>query len=185
MKRSTAAALFAILLLAMLMRLLPLLRHLHWGSDFGEYYALTRAIVDDAVLPASYGGWGITYPQFPGLYVVNGAFVFAGASPDFAATVLVPALSALAVLPVFLIAVRVTRDDLAALVASAFLAVVMLHVYPTSHAIPASLGEVLLVGAVLMFLGLRRSPRLFVPALLAAFSVVVTHHLATYVLILA
>ena len=185
MKRSTAAALLAILLLAALMRLLPLLQHLHWGSDFGEYYALTRAIVDDGVLPAAYGGWGLTYPQFPGLYVVNGAFVLAGASPDFAATVLVPVLSAFAVLPVFLIAARVSGEDVAGLVAAAFLGVVLFTVYPASHAIPASLGELLLLGALLLFLGLRRSPAFFAPLLLSGWAVVVTHHLATYVLILA
>jgi hypothetical protein len=184
-KRSTASALFAILLLAITMRLLPLLQHLHWGSDFGEYYALTRAIVTDGVLPSQYGGWGVTYPQFPGLYVVNGAFVFAGASPDLAATILVPILSAFAVLPVFLIAARVTGDDLAALLGAAFVSVIMFHAYTTSHAIPASLGELLLLGAFVMFLGLPRNPRLFAPLVLTGLAVVVTHHLATYVLVLA
>lgn len=185
MKRSTAAALFAIFLLAVVLRLLPLLHHLHWGSDFGEYYALTRALVAEGTLPSRYDGWGTTYPQFPGLFVVNGAFVFAGASPDLAANLLVPLLSAFAVVPLFLIAARVTRDDLAALVASAFLAVVMFHVYPTSHAIPASLGGVLLLGALLLFLALPRDPRMFAPLVLAGLAVVVTHHLATYVLVLA
>lgn len=185
MKRSTAAALLAIALLAVLMRLLPLLRSLYWGSDFGEYYLLTRALASDGVVPAAYAGWGVTYPWFPGMLVVNGAFVHFGVSPDLAATVVVPLLSGLAVLPMFLLAARVTRDDLAALVAAAFLAVVMFHVYPTSHAVPAALGDLLLLGGLLAFLTVRRNPRAFVPLVLIGLALVVTHHLGTYVLLLA
>jgi len=184
-KRSTAAALFAILLLAVILRLLPLLKSMYWGSDFGEYYALTRALVQDGALPTAYGGWGVTYPWFPGLFVVNGAFVVAGMPADAVVVFLVPVLAAFGVLPMFLLAVRVTGDDGAGLAAAAFLGVAFPHVFPTSHGIPASLGDFLLLGALLLFLGVRRSPKLFVPLVLAGLATVVTHHLATYVLLLA
>ncbi len=184
-KRSTAAALFAILLLAVVVRLLPLLRTLYWGADFGEYYALARALVENGTVPSAYDGWGVTYPDFPGLYFVNGAFAFAGLSAEAAASVVAPALVGFVVLPVFLIAVRTTGDDLAALVAAAFLAVIMFHAYPTSHAIPAALGNLLLVAALLQFLSLQRSRAWFVPLALTGFAAVVTHHLATYVLLVA
>jgi hypothetical protein len=184
-KRSTAAALFAILLLAVLMRLLPLLRSLYWGSDFGEYYALTQSLAESGTLPTDYRGWGVTYPDFPGLYAVNAAFVVSGMPADAAVSLVVPLVAGFAVLPLFLLAARVARDDLAGLVAAAFLAVAMPHVYATSHVTPASLGDFLLVGALLMFVGLRRSPKLFAPLLLAGLAIVVTHHLAAYVLVLA
>lgn len=184
MKRSTAAALLAIAILAVLIRLSPLLRALYWGADFGEYYALTRSLIADGVVPAAYTGWGITYPSFPGMLVLNGAFVLAGASPELAASVLVPALAGLAVLPLFLIALRVTGDDRAGLVAAAFLAVAMFQVYPTSHAVPAALADVLLLGALLLFLELRRSPRFLALLVPTGLAVVVTHHLGTYVLLL-
>jgi len=184
-KRSTAAALFAILLLAVVMRLLPLLRSLYWGSDFGEYYALTKALADSGTLPTDYRGWGVTYPYFPGLYAVTGTFAVSGMPADAATALVVPLLAGFAVLPLFLLAARVARDDLAGLVAAAFLAVAMPHVYATSHATPASLGDLLLVASLLMFVALRRCPKLFAPLLLAGLAIVTTHHLAAYVLVLA
>jgi hypothetical protein len=184
-KRSTALVLFGLVLLAALVRVTPLLRAVYWGSDFGEYYALTRALVQDGVVPAQYGGWGVTYPYFPGLFVVNGAFALAGVPVDAVLVLLTPLLGALAILPVFLLAARVTGDDLAALVSAGFLAVVMLHVYATSHTVPATLGDVLLVGSLLMFVNIRRSPKFLPLAIATALAAIVTHHLATYVLLLA
>lgn len=185
MKRSTAAALSSVVLASILLRLTPLLRAPYWGSDFGEYFALTRGLVEQGVLPAPYDGRGVTYPYFPGLFVLNGAIVLGGVPVDAAVVFLAPIVGALSVLPLFLMAARATGDDLASLVASAFLAVVMLHVYATSHGVPATLGDFLLLGAFLMYLGIRRSPKLFLLALLAAFATIMTHHLATYALIVA
>jgi len=184
-KRSTGLALLGILLLAIVLRLLPLLRQAYWGSDFGEYYRLTRDLVEGGVVPTPYGGWGITYPYFPGFFVFNGAFVLAGVPVDAALVVLGPLAGALAVLPLFLVATRTTGDDLAGLAASAFLAVVMLHVYATSHPLPATLGDLLLLGAFLMYLGIRRSPKVLVLLIPTALAIIMTHHLATYALILA
>lgn len=185
MRKSTAGALFGIALLAILLRLSPLLRSPYWGSDFGEYYALTKDLVTRGLIATPYEGWGSTYPYFPGLFVFNGAFALAGVPVDAAVVFPTPIVAGLSVLPLFLIAARTFGDDLAGLGAATMLAVVMLHVYATSHAIPATLGDFLLLGALLMYLGIQRTPRLFLPALLTAFAVIVTHHLATYVLILA
>jgi len=184
-KRSTAAALFGLTLAAILLRLAPLLRNAYWGSDFGEYFALTRELVDDGFLRLPYDGRGVTYPYFPGFFVFHGAFVLGGIPVDAALVFLAPVVGGLSVLPLFLIAARATGDDLAGLVASAFLAVVMLHVYATSHAVPATLGDFLLLGAFLLYMGIRRSPKMLLLAVLAAFAIIVSHHLATYALILA
>jgi len=183
-KRSTAAALFGILLLAVIVRVWPLLDNMYWGSDVGEYYALTRALAEDGSLPRGYMGWGVAYPYFPGLFVVNGAFVLAGMAPSAAVSGIVPVLAALGVLPMFLMAARVTGDDRAGLLAAAFLAVLMFHVFPTSHAIPAALGDFLLLGALLLFLLLPRAPNAFPLLVLAGLAVVATHHFATYALLL-
>ncbi|HYS71513.1 MAG TPA: hypothetical protein VEM95_03730 [Thermoplasmata archaeon] len=185
MKRSTAAALFAILLAAVLVRLLPILQYTYWGSDFGEYYALTRTLAQTGALPSHYAGWGFTYPYFPGMFALNAAFVVLGAPVDAVVVLLVPILVGFAVLPVFLITVRVVGDDFAGLVAASFLGVAFLHAFSTSHAIPASLGDLLLLGALLQFLGLRRSPKFFGLLVLTGLAIVVTHHFATYFLLLA
>lgn len=185
MKRWVAASLFGLALVAILLRLFPLVRSPYWGSDFGEYYVLTKGLVERGFVALPYEGWGITYPYFPGLFLFNGAFALAGVPVDAAVVFPTPIVAGLSVLPIFLIAARVTGDDSAALVAAAILAVVMLHVYATSHAIPATLGDFLLLGALLMYVGIRRSPRILVLAVPTALAILVTHHLATYALILA
>ncbi len=76
MRRSTAFALLAIVLTSTFVRLGPLLRSLYWGADIGEYFALLQALVARGVMPTRYLGWGITYPVFPGLFLVLTTLAF-------------------------------------------------------------------------------------------------------------
>lgn len=185
MRKSIAFALGAVVLAAVLIRLSPLLSFAFWGSDVGEYFTILRSLAASGHLPTTYAGWGITYPYFPGMFLVQDALVLIGpVAVPAAVDLIVPVLGGLAVLPFFLIGAEVTGDARVALLAAAFLAVAMPHAYTTSHAAPASLGDLLAVTGLLLFLRLRRDPRVLLPLVLIALAVIVTHHLSAYFLLI-
>ena len=185
MRRSTALALAAIVLAAVVIRLSPLLTSLYWGSDFGEYFGILRFLSLRGAIPTHYLGWGTTYPWFPGMFFVQGALAgLGGLDLPTVLSLLVPILGAAAVLPIFLIAQEFVRDDRVALFVAAFVAGVMPHVYATSHTAPATLGDLLAFTTLLLFLRLRRDPHVALPLVLLTAALVMTHHLSTYFLIL-
>ncbi len=185
MRRSTAFALGAVVLASILIRLSPLLSFAFWGSDVGEYFTILRTLTTAGHLPTTYHGWGITYPFFPGMFLAQAApTLLAPMEVTAAVDLIVPVLGALAVLPFFLIGVEVTGDERIGLLAAAFLAVAMPHAYTTSHTAPASLGDLFAVTGLLLFLRLRRDPRVVVPLVLVASAVILTHHLSAYFLLI-
>lgn len=185
MRRSTALALAAIVVAAIAIRLSPLLTSLYWGADFGEYYGILRFVSQTGALPGRYLGWGTTYPWFPGMFLVQDAFLgLGGLDLPTVLNLLVPILGGLAVLPIFLLSADVVRDDRVALFVAAFVAGVMPHVYSTSHTAPATLGDLLAFSGLLLFVRLRRDPRAMVPLVLVTVALVMTHHLSTYFLLL-
>src|SRR6059036_1641932 len=169
MRKSNAVALAAVALVSIAVRLLPLWSFLYWGSDTGEYFSILRALVRSDHLSTTYYGWGVTYPYFPGMFFAQAGLVDLGGL-DVLTTLnlLVPILGALAVLPVFLIARRIAGDDRFALFAAAFLAGASPHVYTTAHAAPATLGDLLAVTCLLLFLRLRADRRAIIPLLLVS-----------------
>ncbi len=184
MRRSTSLALAAIVLAAAAIRLSPLLSALYWGSDFGEYFGILRTLVTTGAMPTHYLGWGSTYPFFPGMFFVQDAVVRLGAVDlPTVLTLVVPVLGALAVVPIFLIGFEVTGDRRIALFAAAFLAGAMPHTYPTSHAAPATLGDLLVFATLLLFLRLGKDGRMAIPLGLSTLALVATHHLSAYFLI--
>ena len=42
--------------------------------DFGIYFSLTNALVENGELYNSYNGWGLSYQYFPILYAITGSF---------------------------------------------------------------------------------------------------------------
>src|SRR3989454_43713 len=82
-----------------------------------------------------------------------------------------------------LLAARIVTEDRFALSAAALLAGANPHVYTTSHAAPATLGDLLAVTCLLLFLRLRSDRRAIIPLLLVSGSLVVTHHLSLYFLL--
>ena len=66
MRKSTRYALFTIFLLALFLRLFPLMNTLYWGADYGEYYYLSNELVTNNHISTQYFGWGVVYPDFPG-----------------------------------------------------------------------------------------------------------------------
>lgn len=185
MRKSTGFALAAVVLASIFLRLSPLLSFAFWGSDVGEYFTILRSLTLTGHLPTTYYGWGITYPYFPGMFMAQSAPVLLaplGVAP--AVNLIVPILGALAVLPFFLIAAEVTGDARIGLLAAAFLAVAMPHAYTTSHTAPASLGDLFAVTGLLLFLRLRRDPRMLLPLVLVASAAILTHHLSAYFLLI-
>ncbi len=185
MTRSTAFALAAIVLASMIVRLAPLFGNLYWGSDLGEYYALLRSLNVRGSIPTDYTGWGITYPYFPGMFFVQENLVSLGGADLLAVLdLLVPVLGALAVVPIFLIAADVTRDDRVALFAAALVAAAMPHAYATSHTAPSTLGDLLVFGGLALFLRLRKDPAALALLVPLSAALVVTHHLSAYFLLI-
>ena len=186
MRRSTAAALLAILLLAVFMRLLPLLRFVYWGSDVGEYHRLAAQLVAGGHLGTDYNGWGSTYPYFPGFYFVVGGADLVNIGLGSALNLIPPVLNALAVLLVFLIAVRIFRDERVGIVAAGVLAVSMPYVYTNSHPIPSTIGSVLVLAALALVVGpSQASKKNLVLLFPLSAALVLTHHLSTYFLMIA
>jgi hypothetical protein len=187
MRKSTRAALAAILTAAITIRLSPLWSFLYWGSDTGEYLAILRNLVRTGHISTAYLGWGFTYPYFPGMFFPQAALVdpvLGGFDAPTVVSLLVPVLGALAVLPMFLLAVRVVKEDRLALFAAAFLAGANPHAYTTAHSAPATFADLLVFANLLLFLRLRTDGRAFGPLLLVSGALIVSHHLSLYFFLL-
>src|SRR5439155_122462 len=140
MRKSVRAALAAILLAAIAIRLSPLWSFLYWGSDTGEYFAILQSLLRTRHVSTVYNGWGITYPYFPGVFFPQAGLVdLAGGDVPTVMNLLIPILGAFAVVPMFLLAVRITKEARFGLFAAAFLAGAIPHAYTTAHAAPATL----------------------------------------------
>ena len=183
MRKSAASALVAITALALVLRLSPLARFVYFGSDVGEYFRISQGLVGTGHVSLAYAGWGVTYPYFPGMYFLVAGTTFGGLELSGSLGLVVPAIAALVPALVFLIAARVLREDTAALVAAAFVAVAMPLVFQTAHPIPATVGEVLAVAALVLFLRLPADPKAWALLVPTTVALVVTHHLAAYFLI--
>src|SRR3989449_3180831 len=181
MRKSTAIALAAVTLIAIAVRLSPLWSFLYWGSDTGEYFSILRALVRGGHVSTPYYGWGVTYPYFPGMFFAQAGVVeLGGLDVPTTINVLVPVLGALAVLPMFLVARRMTDDDRFSLFAAAFLAGAIPVAYTTAHTAPATVGELLALAGLLCFARLRTDGRAMVPLLLVTATLIATHHLSLY-----
>lgn len=185
MRKSIASALLAVCIFSMFLRLFPLTRYLFWGADVGEYYYISTQLMADGSISGTYAGWGFAYPLFPGMETVVASTSLLGMDASMALSLMIPILASLIVFPIFMIATEITGDARAGLIAAAFIAVVMPHVYATSHPMPAAMGDLLFATCLLLFLKWLRNPKfgfLLFPVTLA---LIVTHHLSTYFLLIS
>jgi len=179
----TVLFLFGLALVLIFLALEPYLSYALFGSDSGEYYHLTQALVTTGHVPvgAAYGGWGTAYPDFPGIFVLAGAGVGAmGLDPFTALTVIVPVVAVLSVFPLFLLFRRLYPHDTVALLAAAVASLAMPRLFSIAHPAPLALGDFLVVAALWMFVESRRDVRWFLPLSLTGGALIVTHHLSTY-----
>jgi len=185
MRKSTALGLTALVLGSIAVRLSPLWSFLYWGSDTGEYFAILRGLVQTHHVSTMYDGWGVTYPYFPGMFFVQVGLVdLAALDLPTVLNLLVPILGALSVLPMFLIARRATGEDRVALFAAALLVGAIPHAYTTAHPAPATLGNLLALAGLLLFLRLRTDRTAIVPLVLVTGTLIATHHLSLYFFLL-
>ena len=185
MRKSLGLALTAIVLASIVVRLSPLWSFLYWGSDTGEYFTLLRSLVKTGYVPTMYDGWGVTYPYFPGMFFPQaGLAELGGLDLPPVLNLLIPILGALAVVPVFLIAGRVAGEDRVALFAAALLVGAIPHAYTTAHPAPATIGDLLALTGLLLFLRLRTDGMAMVPLLLITGALIATHHLSLYFFLL-
>lgn len=180
-RRAAPWLLAAIAFAGLLTRLHPAIRHAVWGSDSGEYLYLTEQLVETGRILFPYDGWGLAYPYFPGMFVVSGA-VHAVLGIDLFHAVLwtVPALAATIPVLVALLAYRVTSDPRVGALAGAFVAVTAPVVIVTSHAMPGTLGHILLLGLLVFLPDAYRDRTHGVLLAVLAVALVLTHHLSTY-----
>lgn len=171
----------------MLIRAVPMFIYPVWGSDSGEYYYLTSHLANSgSILRDGYEGWGEVYPYFPGFLVLAGAISVITGMGVLASLMAIPFLVMLvSLLALFLIGRRIFRSDAGGLLAAAFLAVVMPHVYPTSHPMPGSLGDVLLMVCLLALLASAEDKRFWLVLAPLSFALIITHHLSSYLFLLA
>ena len=186
MKKGTIFSLFAIFLLAVLIRLLPIFKFAVWGSDSGEYYHILDSLVTTYQIPTEYHGWGFAYPLFPGMYFINGVVVkLTGIETLPALSIVVPVLAAFSIFPVFLIAHAISKNELVGIVSAGFIAVVLPHTFVTSHPIPGAIGELLLLFCIVFLIKAYDDLKMLIPLGLCSIALIVTHHLSTYMLLIA
>src|SRR5256885_3185745 len=185
MRKSTAFGLTALVLGSIAVRLSPLWSFLYWGSDTGEYFAILRDLARTGHVSTMYGGWGVTYPYFPGIFFLQGGLVhLSGLDLTTVLNLLVPILGALSVVPIFLIARRVTGEDRVALFAAALLVGAIPHAYTTAHPAPATVGNLFALTGLRLFLRLPTDRAAMVPLVLVSGTLIATHHLSLYFFLL-
>ena len=185
MRKSTGFALLSIFITGLILRLLPLLGNLYWGGDFGEYFLITRGLVENGSISLSYDGWGFTYPYFPGSIFLNGVVGFTTVSLPMSVSLVSVILASLSVFPIFFIGRTLFHEDAASLIAAGVIAVSMPMVYTTSHASPGSVGDLLFVTCLLLFVKAQFNPKMYYLLYPTSIALIMTHHLTTYFLIIA
>jgi hypothetical protein len=183
--------LLAACLLSIFLLLSPLLTFYAFGSDSGEYLTLSNQLAATGHLPVGgaytggYAGWGFAYPDFPGLFVlVAGASGALGVSTFSGLLYVVPALSALSVLPLFLLFRRLWPVDSVAILGAGFAAVLMPRAFSIAHPAPLGPGDLFAVSALWMFVEGRTDARWYAPLAVTSLALVFTHHLSAYFFLL-
>ncbi|MEE9223964.1 MAG: glycosyltransferase family 39 protein [Thermoplasmata archaeon] len=185
MRKSTGFALLSIFITGLVLRLLPLLGNLYWGGDFGEYFFITRGLVENGSISLSYDGWGFTYPYFPGSIFLNGVVGFTIVSLPMAVSLTSVILASLSVFPVFMIARTLFHEDSTSLIAASVIAVSMPVVFTTSHASPGAVGDLLFATGLLLLVKAQFNPKMYYLLFPVSIALIMTHHLTTYFLIIA
>jgi hypothetical protein len=178
--------LLSIVIIAIILRLIKLYEFSVWGSDSGEHYYLLNQIIDSGQIQLDYNGWGLAYPYFPGMHLVSSGFAELSSTSTYQALIYtIPIIASLSVLLIFCIAFRTFRDHRIALFSAGFLAVILPHVYTTSHPMPGSLGSFLLLACIFLLFKSYDNLKFIFLLVLTTIALIITHHLSTYFLIIA
>jgi hypothetical protein len=167
-------------------RLIKLLDFAIWGSDSGEHYFIIKQLMITGQIQLEYNGWGLAYPYFQGMHVLSSGFALNSTITSLQALLfIIPIIAGLSTLLVFCIAHRVFRDPRIGLVAAGFVAVVLPHVYASSHPMPGSLGSFMLLACIFLWLKSYENRKFVLILVLSTLALVITHHMSTYFLIIS
>ncbi len=186
MKKSGWFALLSIIAFSFLIRTIPLYEYTLWGMDFGDYFYYTSRWVETGGAYLSIDGWGQAYPFFPGMFILGGGFHLLSGVDLLRSTMFVPVVvSALSPLFVFMIVHRVMDDWRPAIFSAFFFTSLPPIIYGYSHPRPETLGFFLMLLILsLNITSLERHRKTILPIIIALCSLIITHHLSTYFLIL-
>ncbi|MCI4364619.1 MAG: hypothetical protein L3K10_00930 [Thermoplasmata archaeon] len=185
---ATVVLLAGLALVLVFLALEPFLSYALFGSDTGEYYALTSALISSGHLPhgTAYGGWGAAYPDFPGTFLLAGSAAGAlGLDPFSALSIVIPVVAVLSVLPLFLLFRRLYSNDTVALLGAAVASVAMPRLFSLAHPAPLALGDFLCVAALWMLVESRQDRRWYLPLGLLGGALILTHHLSSYFFVIS
>jgi hypothetical protein len=193
MKKWTFFALLSIFILAAMLRLLQLLNFSVWGSDTGEYYYITEQLSNSGKINFEYDGWGFGYPYFPSMFILLSGFAnLSGLSVFTVILFVIPIISAFSVYLMFILVKRLLKNsktintsttDRIALVGAAFYAVAMPHIFTTSHPMPGTLGDFLLLFCLILLLKTYENNKFIIPLALCSTVLIFTHHLSSFLLV--
>ena len=145
--------LITIIIIAIVLRLIKLYEFAIWGSDSGEHYFLLNQLIRSGQIQLDYNGWGFAYPYFPGMHIFTSGFAKVAGISTFHALILVtPIVAACSVIIIYCIAYQVFRDVRVGLVSAGFLAVILPHIYSSSHPMPGSFGGFLFLVCIFLLI---------------------------------
>ncbi len=155
-----------------------------WGNDFGIYYGLSQALVENPQLFRPYTGWGQTYNYFPMLYIIMvGLHALTGIEIPVLLRLVSPIIGSLSVVFFYFVAKEMgMRTPLPFLIAM-LLAVNPFHAYQTAHAAPLTIGHFFLALTLYLFLRKDRSTWATHALYLSTILLIMSHHLSTFVFI--
>jgi hypothetical protein len=177
--------LFLIFGLAYVIRGIPSWFNWGWGNDFGIYYGLSQALVDDPQLFKPYSGWGQTYHYFPMLYIITaGLHKITGVGVDVLLRIVSPIIGSLSVVLFYYVVKRFSAGEYIPLLACFLLALNPFHAYQTAHAAPLTIGHFFMVLSLILYLRKDDRPWAMQVLYLSSILLIMSHHLTSFIYLL-
>lgn len=172
--------------IAIIIRSIPAWLNAAWGLDFGIYYGLTNSFIQTKEIINPYNGWGSSYQFFPVLYIITGVSHFITGIPviDLLSKI-APIFGGLTVTIFYFVVYALIKDKKVALISSAILAVIVFHVYQTSHAAPLTIGHFFMMLSIYFFIKYQKNPVFSVPLIISTGLLILSHHFSTYFYIIS
>ncbi len=172
--------------IAIIIRSIPAWLNAAWGLDFGIYYGLTNSFIQTKEIINPYNGWGSSYQFFPVLYVITGVSHFITGIPviDLLSKI-APIFGGLTVTIFYFVVYALIKDKKVALISSAILAVIVFHVYQTSHAAPLTIGHFFMMLSIYFFIKYQKNPVFSLPLIISTGLLILSHHFSTYFYIIS
>ncbi len=180
--------LLAITVFAILIRSIPTWIYSAWGTDFGIYYSITIEFLDKKnplyEYPAVWGSSG--YGSFPMLYsIILIAHLITHLPPQELLLRIPPIIGGLSVIPLFLLASKLTGSKKIGLVAAALLAINPVHVFQTSMPYLLTVGHLFMLFSLYFFLTWIKERKYFLLLVLSSIALLLSHHLTNYIFIIS